>query len=113
MPSSSPRIQSPVSTLCPPIETGTPIGGILTPSLLNTIFYPGSALHDMGVVVRQGLIAAAGCQFPLAESDDIVTVEGDSYRLKESKERSARRAKERAARKKKGAKTTKKRARRG
>lgn len=49
----------------------------------------------------------------LVHKADIVTVEGDSYRLKESRERSARRARERAARKKKGAKTTKKGARRG
>jgi len=43
------------------IDSGTPINGVLTSSLLNTIFYPGSALHDMGVVLRQGRIAAAGC----------------------------------------------------
>jgi len=45
----------------------------------------------------------------LVHKADIVTVEGESYRLKESKERRARRAKERAAQKK----TTKKGARRG
>lgn len=62
------------------IETGTPIGGVLTSSLLNTIFYPGSALHDMGVVVRQGLIAAAGCQFPLAESGEVDPSLGSRHR---------------------------------
>ena len=42
----------------------------------------------------------------LVHKADIVTIHGDSYRLKESKERTARRAKERAARKK-NASTTK------
>ncbi len=52
------------------IQTGTLIDGRLTASLLNTIFYPGTNLHDMGVIISDGRIAAAGCQFPLAESED-------------------------------------------
>ena len=62
------------------IETGTPVNGKLTASLLNTIFYPGSALHDMGVVIRSGRIAAAGCQFPLAESEDVDPSLGSRHR---------------------------------
>ena len=62
------------------IDSGTPINGVLTASLLNTIFYPGSALHDMGVVIRQGLIAAAGCQFPLAESEEVDPSLGSRHR---------------------------------
>lgn len=34
--------------------------------LLLTIFYPGTALHDGGVIVRGDRIAWAGCIFPLA-----------------------------------------------
>ena len=62
------------------IESGLPINGVLTPALLNTIFYPGSALHDMGVVIREGRIAAAGCQFPLAESGDVDASLGSRHR---------------------------------
>ena len=51
------------------IENGTILNANLTPELLNTIFWPGSLLHDMGVVVRGGKIAAAGVQFPLAEGE--------------------------------------------
>jgi diadenylate cyclase len=51
------------------VESGTILNANLTPELLNTIFWPGSVLHDMGVVVRNGKLAAAGVQFPLAESD--------------------------------------------
>jgi diadenylate cyclase len=62
------------------IESGTPINAILTSHLLNTIFYPGSALHDMGVVIREGRIAAAGCQFPLAESGEVDPSLGSRHR---------------------------------
>ena len=48
------------------IETGTRMDATLTSDLLTTIFWPGSPLHDMGVVIRGGRIAAAGCEFPLS-----------------------------------------------
>jgi len=51
------------------IENGTIINSNLTTELLNTIFWPGSMLHDMGVVVRNGKLSAAGVQFPPAETD--------------------------------------------
>jgi len=48
------------------IESGMPLDAQLTSDLLVTIFWPGSPLHDMGVVIRGGRIAAAGCEFPLS-----------------------------------------------
>lgn len=51
------------------VETGTRLDATVTRSLLNTIFWPGSALHDMGVVIRGGRVMAAGVAFPLAEGD--------------------------------------------
>jgi len=48
------------------IESGIPLDAQLTSDLLVTIFWPGSPLHDMGVVIRGGRIAAAGCEFPLS-----------------------------------------------
>jgi diadenylate cyclase len=47
-------------------ESGTALDAELTAELLTTIFWPGSPLHDMGVVIRGGRIAAAGCEFPLS-----------------------------------------------
>ena len=38
--------------------------------LLLTIFYPGTSLHDGGVIVRGGTIAWAGCVFPLGAIDE-------------------------------------------
>ena len=62
------------------VETGTPVDARLTPSLLNTIFYSGTPLHDMGVIVRDGRIVAAGCQFPLAESAEVDPSLGSRHR---------------------------------
>jgi len=47
-------------------ETGMQMDAELTSELLTTIFWPGSPLHDMGVIIRGGRIAAAGCEFPLS-----------------------------------------------
>jgi diadenylate cyclase len=47
-------------------ESGTALDAELTAELLTTLFWPGSPLHDMGVVIRGGRIAAAGCEFPLS-----------------------------------------------
>jgi len=61
-------------------ENGTILNATLTPELLNTIFWPGSMLHDMGVVVRNGKLAAAGVQFPLAEGNDLSPELGARHR---------------------------------
>jgi diadenylate cyclase len=62
------------------IESGTTLNARLNPALLNTIFYPGTALHDMGVIIREGRLTAAGCQFPLAESDEVDPSLGSRHR---------------------------------
>jgi diadenylate cyclase len=61
-------------------QTGTVLDANLTPGLLNSIFFPDSALHDMGVIVRKGRIAAAGCQFPLAEPEEVDPSLGSRHR---------------------------------
>jgi diadenylate cyclase len=62
------------------IENGTILNADLTAELLNTIFWPGSVLHDMGVVVRSGKIAAAGVQFPMSESTELSQELGSRHR---------------------------------
>lgn len=47
------------------IETGIQIGAKVSKSLLLSIFYPRSALHDGAVVIRNNLIEAARCTLPL------------------------------------------------
>ena len=57
------------------IETGVRIDGRVTTELLKTIFHPGTALHDMAVVIRGDRLVAARVQLPLAEADSIKGVE--------------------------------------
>ncbi|HEX4123793.1 MAG TPA: diadenylate cyclase CdaA [Tepidisphaeraceae bacterium] len=61
-------------------ESGTRINADLSAPLLNTIFFPNTELHDLGVVVSQGRIAYAGVQFPLAESDELERELGSRHR---------------------------------
>lgn len=61
-------------------DSGVHVDALITVELLETIFWPGSALHDLGVIIRQGRIVAAGCQFPLAESGDIDRALGSRHR---------------------------------
>ncbi len=49
------------------IETGVRLDSNVSAELLKTLFYPGTALHDMAVVIRGDRIVAAGVQLPLAE----------------------------------------------
>ena len=61
-------------------ETGTLVGANLTAPLLETIFWPNSPLHDLGVVIRNGKIEYAGVQFPLAESGELERELGSRHR---------------------------------
>ena len=61
-------------------ESGTRVNADLTPDLLNTIFWPNSPLHDLGVVVSNGRVAYAGVQFPLAESGELEKELGSRHR---------------------------------
>jgi len=57
------------------IETGLRIDGRVTAELLKTIFQPGTALHDMAVIIRGDRIVAARVQLPLAEAGSIEGIE--------------------------------------
>ncbi len=59
---------------------GVRLDAVVTAELLMTIFWPGSALHDLGVIVQAGRVAAAGCQFPLVESEELESTLGSRHR---------------------------------
>src|SRR6266550_4327840 len=61
-------------------ESGTRVGADLTAPLLETLFWPNSPLHDLGVVISGGKIAFAGVQFPLAESGELERELGSRHR---------------------------------
>ena len=62
------------------VEAGVPLDAEVSRELLETIFSPGTALHDMGVIVRGDRVAAAGVQFPLAEPDALPQELGSRHR---------------------------------
>lgn len=51
------------------VETGVKVDAKVTAEMIRTIFYPGTALHDMAVIVQGDRIVAARVQLPLAEGD--------------------------------------------
>ena len=53
------------------IRTGTPMHADVIPEMLGTIFYEGTPLHDGAVVIRDGVIVAAGCVLPLSNDLDM------------------------------------------
>ncbi|MEM8758218.1 MAG: diadenylate cyclase [Planctomycetota bacterium] len=53
------------------IEGGTLLKAELSASMLKTIFYPGTALHDLAVIVRGRVVHAAGVQLPLADPQEM------------------------------------------
>jgi diadenylate cyclase len=53
------------------IEGGSTLDSEVSDRLLRTIFFPGSALHDLAVVIRGSRIHAAGVQLPLAEPSEM------------------------------------------
>ncbi len=53
------------------VEGGTEMNAEVSARLLQTIFFPGSALHDLAVVIQGDRILSAGVQLPLAEPEEM------------------------------------------
>ena len=53
------------------VDGGTVLDAELSPALLQTIFYPGTALHDLAVVIKGSTVHAAGVQLPMADPSDM------------------------------------------
>lgn len=62
------------------ISTGTRIDGMVSSPLLVNIFEPNTPLHDGAVIIRKGIIIAAGCFLPLSESNGISRQLGTRHR---------------------------------
>ncbi len=52
-------------------ETGVQLEADFSVELMLTIFHPKSALHDGGVIIRNGRIAAAACIFPVSQRETL------------------------------------------
>jgi len=60
--------------------TGTMLNSEVSAELLCSIFHPGAPLHDGGVIISEDHIAAAGCVFPLSQTDDLTHDLGTRHR---------------------------------
>jgi diadenylate cyclase len=62
------------------VEHGVRIDATLTSELLESLFYPGSALHDGAVIVQHDRVAAAGCLLPLTDDTSLSKSMGTRHR---------------------------------
>jgi len=62
------------------ISTGRRITGAVSSELLQTIFQPGTPMHDGGVVIQGQQVAAAMCLFPLTSREDSPRSYGTRHR---------------------------------
>jgi len=62
------------------IEQGVKLDAKLSAELLDAIFYPGGALHDLGVIIQRGRVTAAGCPFPLGDAEGMDRSIGSRHR---------------------------------
>ena len=49
------------------IQKGTPMEAVVTPKLLEAIFYPGNPLHDGAVLIRGNVVVSASNVLPLTK----------------------------------------------
>jgi uncharacterized protein (TIGR00159 family) len=57
------------SELADQIRTGEMLNAQISSSLLRTIFFKNTPLHDGAVVIKNNIIVAAGCILPLTQRD--------------------------------------------
>ncbi len=62
------------------VETGTLIDALVNAAMLETIFFPNSALHDGAVIIEGDRIIAAGCLLPLSDNLDLSRELGTRHR---------------------------------
>ncbi|MCX5703149.1 MAG: diadenylate cyclase CdaA [Candidatus Omnitrophica bacterium] len=62
------------------IESGVLIDARVSADLIETIFTPKSLLHDGGLVIQHGRVAAAGCLFPLTQNQELSRMFGTRHR---------------------------------
>lgn len=53
--------------------TGIPLDSIFSRELLTSIFTPPLPLHDGGVIMRNGRLAAAHCIFPVSNNPELIS----------------------------------------
>ncbi|MCL2018269.1 MAG: diadenylate cyclase CdaA [Oscillospiraceae bacterium] len=55
------------------VNTGTMLNANPSAELFGNIFFPNSPLHDGAVIVRDGIILAAGCYLPKPNNEELIS----------------------------------------
>lgn len=53
------------------VEGGVQLNADVSSRLLQSIFWPNSALHDLGVIISDGKVLAANVQFPMYDAEEL------------------------------------------
>ena len=61
-------------------KTGTMIEGRVSEQLIRNVFFPKAALHDGAMIIRDGMVTAAGCVLPLSDSNRLSLDLGTRHR---------------------------------
>lgn len=61
-------------------RSGSSIDAVISPDMLCSIFYKGTALHDGAVIIRDGRIDSAACVLPMTSRVDIDSELGTRHR---------------------------------
>ncbi len=62
------------------VDTGRAIEGRASPELIETIFMPGSPMHDGAVIIKGDQVLAAACQLPLSTNPNVSLTLGMRHR---------------------------------
>lgn len=62
------------------ISSGTEVDAAVSEELVGNIFYPKSPLHDGGMIIKLGRVAAAGCILPLTSNNELSKQLGTRHR---------------------------------
>ena len=68
------------SLLLESVESGILVDCAATPEMLECIFFPNNAIHDGGVILKNGRITFAACIFPLTQREDLSKSLGTRHR---------------------------------
>jgi len=55
------------------VSTGTVLNAAPSAELLGNIFFPNSPLHDGAVIIRDGMVLAAGCFLPKPQNEELIS----------------------------------------
>ncbi len=62
------------------IDTGTVINAMPSPQIIGNIFFNKAPLHDGAMIIRDGMIYAAGCILPLTKDENVSLELGTRHR---------------------------------